>query len=218
MGFSGRFGLRSLTVVGFDLGGGEVVEFAVADVADKFAWMRSSLNHDTHPQVAISRSSRPRQGPPFAVGAAGLRHSSVLNSPMALPSSGNSDTIKRHNPCLAEGRCPEHLLRQGTGPPGPDAHHHDHRTHRPTSTSVRAIPQVELETTYRADQEDLTAPVARPLPGRTLSRRGRPPPVVNPGVGVVGGGLLVAWGSVGCVRLPCRSGGVVASVAGRPVW
>ena len=37
-------------------------------------------------------------------------------------------------------------------------------------------------------------------------------------VGVAGGGLLVAWGSVGCVRLPCRSGGVAASVAGRPVW
>jgi len=71
-----------VTVVGgFDLGRGVVVQLAVEAVL---------VDQATHPQVATSRSSRPRHGPPLAVMAAGLRCSSVLNKPMADSASALS--------------------------------------------------------------------------------------------------------------------------------
>jgi hypothetical protein len=45
-------------------------------------WRCSSLNHETHAQVAISRSSSPFYGPPLASSAAEFRCSSALNNPI----------------------------------------------------------------------------------------------------------------------------------------
>ena len=61
-------------VGGLDLGRGAVVELAVKALV---------LNQATQAQTAASRSSRARHGPPLVASAAGLRCSSVLNSPMA---------------------------------------------------------------------------------------------------------------------------------------
>jgi hypothetical protein len=73
VGFSGRSGLRSMTVVGFDLGRREVVELALDPLLVEPR--RPAAGGDLQVFEASPRA-------PLAARAAGLRCSSVLNSPI----------------------------------------------------------------------------------------------------------------------------------------